>query len=233
LTLCCRVVYTEETEAPVDDRRATTDEELPPASPAESMRLIREQRAHAERSLTPDPRRVYWPWSFAWLVGFGAFFLRYGSDGDGLVAMPDWVPMATLFGLMALALAIMTIELRRAARQVSGESAMKGAMFGIAWAVAFIGLGVTGGYLSDYLPPPQVGLFWSASSIGIVAVLYIAGAAIWSDRTMFTLGCWLAVVNITGVFAGPGWHALMMSLAGGGGGLAIGLVAWLRSARRR
>src|SRR5688500_13285933 len=97
-------------EAPVDDKRATTDEDLPPASPAESLRLIREQRARAARSLTPDPRTIYWPWSFSWLVGFGAFCLRYGSDGDGLVDMPDWVPRATLFSLMALSLAIMTIE---------------------------------------------------------------------------------------------------------------------------
>jgi hypothetical protein len=217
----------------VDDRRATTDEDQPPASPAESLRLIREQRAEAERSLTPDPRRVYWPWSFSWLIGFGAFFLKYGSDGDGLVAMPDWVPMATLFGLMALALTVMTVELARAGRQVSGESATKGAMYGIAWAVGFLSLGVTGWYLGDFLPPPQVGMFWSASSVGLVAVLYIAGAAIYPDRTMFALGSWLAVVNVAGVFAGPGWHALIISLAGGGGGLVLGYVAWRNMARRR
>jgi len=217
----------------VDEQRAMTEEDLPPASPAESMRLIREQRAQAERSLTPDPRRVYWPWSIAWLVGFGAFFLRYGSDGDGPVAMPDWVPMATLFSLMALALVIMTVELRRAGRQVAGESAVKGTMYGVAWMVAFAGLGVLGGYLSDYLPPAQVGLFWSASSLGIVSVLYIAGAAIYPDRTMFTLGCWLAIINIAGVFAGPGWHALIISIAGGGGGLVLGYVAWRNLARRR
>ena len=217
----------------MDDPRVTTEEDLPPATPAESLRLIREQRAKTARSLTPDPRLVYWPWSVSWLVGFGAFFLRYGSDGDGLVAMPDWVPMVTLFTLMTLALVIMTIELRRAARQVAGESSTKGAMYGIAWMVAFASLGVTGGYLSDYLPPAQVGLFWSASSIGIVAVLYIAGAAIYPDRTMFALGCWLAIVNIAGVVAGPGWHALIISLAGGGGGLVLGFVAWLRLARHR
>lgn len=217
----------------MDDRRATTDEELPPASPAESLRLIREQRAQTARSLTPDPRMIYWPWSLSWLVGFGAFFLKYGTDGDGPVDMPAWVPMATLFSLMALALAIMTIELARAGRQVAGVSATKGTMFGLAWAVAFISLGVTGGYLSDYLPPPQVGLLWSAFSIAIVAVLYIAGAAIHGDRTMFALGCWLGIVNIAGVFAGPGWHALIISLAGGGGGLVLGFVGWRRLAHRR
>jgi hypothetical protein len=217
----------------VDDKPATTDEELPPASPAESLQLIREQRARAERSLTPDPRLIFWPWSISWLIGFGMFFLKFGSDGDGAVDMPPWVPLATLFTLMAMAMAIMTVELARAGRHVAGESATKGTMYGIAWAVAFTGLGVTGGYLSDYLPPAQIGLFWSASSVGLVAVLYIAGAAIFGDRIMFVHGCWLAVVNIGGVFAGPGWHALMISLAGGGGGLVLGFVAWLQLARRR
>jgi len=207
------------------------DEEQPPASPAESLRLIRDQRARAERSLTPDPRLVYWPWSVAWLVGYGLFFLRYGSDGDGLVAMPDWLPFAALFGLMALALTVMSVALFRAGRHVAGESATKGSMYGMAWLMAFTGQGFLLGRVSDRLPPPEAGLLWSASSMGIVAVLYLAGAAIYQDRTMLYLGGWLGVVNIGGVLAGPGWHALAMAVAGGGGGLVFGLLAWLRLAR--
>jgi hypothetical protein len=217
----------------VNDMDAATDENRPPASPAESLRLIQEQRAHAERSLTPDPRFIYWPWSFAWLVGFGLFFLKYGSDGDGLVAMPAWLPFVTLYALMAVALVVMTMALFRAGRQVAGESATKGTMFGVSWALGFVMLAVINGYLTDYLPPAQIGLLWAASSIGLVAVLYAAGAAIWYDRIMFLLGCWLGLINIAGVLAGPGWHALIISLAGGGGGLVFGLAAWLRLARHR
>lgn len=217
----------------MNDMHAATDEDRPPASPAESLRLIREQRAHTERSLTPDPRLVYWPWSFAWLVGFGLLFLEYGSDGDGPVEMPTWLPLTMLFALMAVAVVVMSVGLFRAARQVAGESTAKGTMYGIAWAFGFAGLGLTNGYLADFLPRAQAGLLWAASSMGLVSVLYIAGAAIWYDRTMFLLGCWLALVNVAGVVAGPGWQALIISLAGGGGGFVFGFVAWLRLARRR
>ena len=58
------------------------DDDAAPVSAAESLRLIEAQRAATERSLTPDPRLIYWPWGVAWLVGFGLLFLRYGPDGQ-------------------------------------------------------------------------------------------------------------------------------------------------------
>jgi hypothetical protein len=212
--------------------RASTDEDQPPASPEDSLRLIREQRAQAERSLTPDPRLMYWPWAVAWLVGFGLLYLQYGTDGVGLLDLPGWLPFAALFGLMAVALATMSTALARANRHVAGESATKGMRYGIAWAVGFAGFGATAGYISNYLEPPQVGVLWAAGSMGLVAVMYVAGSALYNDRDMFRLGLWLGVVNVAGVAAGPGWHALAIAVAGGGGGLVAGQMAWRRLRRR-
>ena len=45
----------------------------------------------------------------------------------------------------------------------------------------------------------------------------MAGGAIWKSRDLFILGGWIAVINVVGVLAGPGWHSLVISLAGGGG----------------
>jgi hypothetical protein len=45
---------------------------------------------------------------------------------------------------------------------------------------------------------------------------------------MFTLGVWITVANIGGVVAGPGWHSLVVCLAGGGGLIMSSLFAWLR-----
>jgi len=59
----------------------TTDDDLPPADPAESLRLIAQGRAAAERRLIPDPRLLLWPWGLAWLIGFGVYFLRFGPGG--------------------------------------------------------------------------------------------------------------------------------------------------------
>jgi hypothetical protein len=138
------------------------------------------------------------------------------------------LPVAILFTLLGLALFVMMVGLVRAGRQVAGGSAFKGAVFGVAWMVAFAGLGVTAGNVMEYLPPAQVGLLWAASSTGLVAVPYVAGAAIYSDRTMLALGCWLGVANVGGVLAGPGWHSLVIAVAGGGGALVFGYQAWLR-----
>ena len=52
-----------------------TDDDLPPADAAESLRLIEQERARAERNLTPDPRIFLWPWGLAWLIGFGVYQL--------------------------------------------------------------------------------------------------------------------------------------------------------------
>ena len=71
-------------------------------------------------------------------------------------------------------------------------------------------------------------MLWSALSVAVVGMLYMAGAAIFQARDMFTLGAWITLVNIGGVLAGPGWHSLVISLAGGGGLLVGGLVAWRR-----
>ena len=211
----------------------TTDEDLPPASAAESMRLIREQRARTERSLIPDPRLIYWPWGLAWLIGFGVLFLRFGPHGTPYVDMPRWLPLTVLFSLMGVALVISTVAGVRAGRHVTGDSSTKGLMYGLSWFLGFAGLGVTAGYISDFLPDAQRGLLWAAASVGLVSVLYMAGAAIWSDRNMFLLGCWMGAINIAGVLAGPGWHSLAISVAGGGGAIVAVLVQSLRRGRGR
>ncbi len=62
-------------------------------------------------------------------------------------------------------------------------------------------------------------------------MLYLAGSAIWSDRGMFVLGAWIGLANIAGAIAGPGWHSLVIALAGGGGLLVAGLFEWFRMGR--
>ena len=60
----------------------------------------------------------------------------------------------------------------------------------------------------------------------------MAGGAIWLDRDLFRLGVWISVINLAGVLAGPGWHALVVSVAGGGGILVAGALARLRQRHR-
>ncbi|HEY2674304.1 MAG TPA: transporter [Rugosimonospora sp.] len=203
-------------------------DEAAPVSAAESLRLIEAQRDAAVRSLSPDPRLIYWPWGLAWLIGFGLLFLRHGPHERVRVNMPNELPLATLFALMIIAFLVSGVAGARANRQISGDSSLRGLRYGLSWLAGFAGNAVICAHFSNLLPPPEVGLLWSATSVGLVGVLYLAGSATWQSRDLFVLGIWLTISNIAGVLAGPGWHSLVISVAGGGGLLVAGFVVWLR-----
>jgi hypothetical protein len=191
------------------------DDDSAPLTAADSLRLIQQQRDATERSLSPDARLLYWPWGIAWFVGFGLLFLRHGPNGRVYWDIPGWVPLTTLFVLMAVAFVISGVAGARAGRAVSGDSSIKGLMYGNAWFMGFAGVGVILGKISPLLPEAERGLIWAAASVGLVAVMYMAGAAIWRSWDQFFLGVIIGVSNIVGVLVGPGWHSLIISLAAG------------------
>lgn len=205
-------------------------EEQPP-TPEESLRLIERERAAAERKLSTNPLVFYVPWGLVWLIGYGLFFLRYGPNGASLVSMPVFVPGVVLGTLIVLAIATTMYAGARASRGISGASDQRGLYYGLAWFLAFAMMGVLGGRLNDHLPDTEAALYWSATSTSILTVLYMAGAAVWRDRSMFVLGCWVGVMNVIGVVAGVGWHSLLVSVGGGGGLILTGVVLRLRMRR--
>jgi hypothetical protein len=213
------------------DGPATHDDDAAPTSAADSLRLIREQRAATERSLSPDPRLTYWPWGIAWLVGFGLLYLRHGPQERPLWNIPGYLPLTVLFTLMIAALVISSAAGIRSGRAVRGESSTKGFMYGFSWFLGFAGFMTIAGHFSDFLPAPERGLLWAATSVGVVSVLYLAGGAVWGAPELFVLGCWIGVLNIAGVVAGPGWHSLVIAVAGGGGLVLGGFLAWRRMGR--
>jgi hypothetical protein len=204
------------------------DEERAPTSPEETLRLIATERGAAQRGLQPDPRLTYGPWGVAWFVGFGLSFLRYGPDERVLVPMPAWLPLTTLYALLLVAFVVSGRAGVKAAQHVKGESSIRGLQYGLTWFTAFGVVVAVAGRFSDALPAPEVGLLWAGLSVAVVGLLYMAGAAIWQSWEMFFLGAWISLTNIGGVVAGPGWHSLVVCLAGGGGLLAGGFAAWLR-----
>jgi hypothetical protein len=204
------------------------DDDAPPASAAESLELIRREQAAAVRTVALNPLVYYVPWGAAWLIGFGLLFLRYGPDGRVFVDLPDWLPLASLFTLMALAMLSTVVVSAVRGRVIEGRSSWQGAAYGFTWFFAFAGLGTTVSRFAELLSEPERGLLWASSSVGTVGALYMAGAAIWMVRDMFVLGAWLTVINIAGVYAGPGWHSLIIAVGGGGGLCLLGVVLWLR-----
>ncbi|MEV4384443.1 transporter [Micromonospora sp. NPDC049580] len=208
------------------------DDDRPPADAATALQLIRDQRAATVSRLEPDARLLYWPWGVAWLVGFGLFFLRYSPGGRVLVRLPDWLPLTALFVLLVAAGAIQAVAGARAYGQVTGDSAQRGRWYGWAWALGSVSVYAAVGRVSDHLPHDLAALLWSAAAVGLTGALHMAGGAIWLDRDLFRLGVWISVINVVGAIAGPGWHALVVSVAGGVGILIAGAIARLRQRRR-
>ncbi|MET7708809.1 transporter [Micromonospora sp. NPDC005413] len=210
-----------------------SNDDLPPADAAVALRLIRDQQADTALRLEPDARLVYWPWGVAWLVGFGLLFLRFSPDDRVLIRLPDWLPLTTLFVLLVAAAAVQAVAGARAYGQVTGDSARRGLWYACAWALGSASVYTALGRVSDHLPHDLAGLLWSATAVGLTGALHMAGGAIWLDRDLFRLGVWISLINLAGVFAGPGWHALVVAVAGGGGILVAGTVARLRQRHRR
>ncbi|MET7960240.1 transporter [Micromonospora zamorensis] len=201
------------------------DDDLPPADAAAALRLIQDQRSATARRLDPDARLLYWPWGVAWLVGFGLFFLRFSPGDSALVRLPDWLPLTVLFALLLAAGVIQAVVSTRAYGQVIGDSAQRGRWYGCTWALGSVSIYAGLGRISEHLPDDLAGLVWSATAVGLTGALHMAGGAIWLDRDLFRLGVWISVINLAGVIAGPGWHALVIAVAGGGGILVAGAIA--------
>ena len=208
-----------------------SDDDDRPMDPAESLRLIERERAEAERRLTPDPRLFLWPWGFAWLIGFTLYFLRFGPDGRAFVDVPGWLPLTVLMvGIIAAGVTTAVIGVR-ASRGIAGPSATQGALYGICWSIALAGLATVLARVSDYLPEAQANLLWAGVMVGLTGALHMAGGAIYQDKALFALGAYISVINVVGVVIGPGWHALILAVAGGLGMIVAGAISKARVTR--
>ena len=207
----------------------TEPEEL---TPEESLRLIARERAAATERQRSTMLLYYLPWGLTWLIAFGLFALDQGPGTEGSwVAMPDHVPLVVLFSLMSVSITITVMTGVREAGQIGGMSNRRGLIYGMSWALAFGTVFPIISRFADQLPDEQQGLLFGSISVALTGVFYLAGAAIWLDWSMLVLGGWLLLTNLAGVLAGPGWHSLVVSVAGGGGIVVTGLCVGLRARR--
>ncbi|WP_405150852.1 hypothetical protein OG589_18975 [Sphaerisporangium sp. NBC_01403] len=204
------------------------DEDERALSPEETLRLIESQRAETERHLGGDPLLFYGSWGLAWLIGFGAFFLRFGLSGHQYLPISAGLAMTILFVSLSLALVVTSYAGWKQSSQVRGVSQARGTMYGLSWFFGFFALGLIGGHFGKLLPEAEASLLWSCLSVFVVSILFMAGAAVWNEPPMFFVGVWVAAVNMVGVAAGPGWHALLVSVLVGGGFIVFGTVLRFR-----
>lgn len=221
--------------APASPRDATqaddgTSPDEAPLDPGASAVLIAEQRARVAEATDVDGRLLFGLWGLAWLIGFGAL---YAVSGDRPLVDAEPGGAVALFTVILLAAMVVTaVHVGRRTSGIHGDSAVQGAMYGWSWFLGFGGMFALASALAGAGAEPEV--IQTAMTIGppvLVGVLYMAGAAIWQDRTQFALGAWILVVTMVAAFVGlPGMLAVM-ALAGGGGMLAGAVAVGMR--RRR
>ncbi len=195
---------------------------------AESLALIEAQRREVGAQLEPDARLLYGLWGLALLIGEGAFFLATWDDSPVEVSMP--LAGTTLFVSLASAMVISSVHIARRVAGVQGNSSRQGMFYRWTWMVGFVSLAaIISGVTRTGIDDAAIGLLWAAGSGLVIGLLYMAGGAMWLDRTQFALGAWFAVVSGAGAVAGTPWIYLVLAVAGGGGLLAVAATLAARS----
>ncbi|MGI8625728.1 MAG: hypothetical protein ACR2J5_04025 [Geodermatophilaceae bacterium] len=198
---------------------------------AESLALIEAQRRRVGEQIEPDARLLYGVWGLALLIGEAAFFFATWQDSP--IDIPRPVAGLTLFALLVSAMVISGVHISRRVAGVRGTSARQGTFYGWSWTIGFLSLAaIITGVARTGVEGETIGLMWAAGSGLVVGLLYMAGGAIWLDRTQFALGAWFAVVSGAGAVAGSPWIYLVLSVAGGGGMLAVAATLALRTRLR-
>lgn len=202
-----------------------------PLDPAAGAALVAAQRARVAEATDPDPRLLFGVWGTAWLVGFGAL---WAVSGDRPAVAGDPGVAAWLFvGLIVVAMVVTTVHIARRTAGVHGGSAVQGAMYGWSWFLGFAGVfGLASALVDAGADADVVQTAMTVAPPALVGVLYMAGAAIWRDRTQFALGVWISVVTIVAAFVGLPHMLAVMAVAGGGGMLVAALVAAARRPHR-
>lgn len=193
-------------------------------SPEETLRLINNQQ-HQTARIIRGPILAYWGvWGIVWLISFGVFFLQQGLNGTPYVQMPVTVPLILLFCLLAAAVIWTIAYSAHTGRHVKGKANTRNLMYGLTWAGSFACVSAVASRFSDRLPTDEQSVLWAGLSVGVTGALYMAGGAIWQEWSLFLMGIWLLVVDVVGISLGPGWHSLLISVAGGGGLLIGGII---------
>ena len=196
-------------------------------SPQASLELIHSWRREAGRRLFGTPELALAGWGVAWLLGFGACYLALSSTPRA--AFPAWIAYLILGVASAAAGVISAVETVHPGRGIIGPSRRVALWYGWSWVLVYaalfvliLGLAVQG------LPPALLARLWPGLAVLVGGVLYIAGGALWQDRILYLLGAWTVVVGAASTFAGTPGNFAVLSLAGGGGLIAVAVILVLR-----
>lgn len=190
---------------------------------AATLRAIEAEQARTLSALRVDVRLIYLVWAAAWALGFLGLWLAARGSFSMIAAV------VALVMIFALASAFSTWHTMRRSAGVRPGSPWQGMVYGWGWmlgVVVLVALGIRFG-VSDL--PGSVGLVvLPAVGMLICGLQFIAGAAIWGDRSQLLLGAGLLVVDGISLFVPVPTHLLVVAITLGAGLVVCALLAGRR-----
>lgn len=201
-----------------------------PLDAAAGAAILAAQRARVRSATDVDGRVLFGAWGLAWVLGFGALWLAASRDDPPFSYGTALVVFAVLL-VTAMAVTAWHLAVRTAG--VHGTSAVQGAMYGWTWFVAFAGIFALSVALQRAgASSTVVTTVMTLVPAVVVGAMYMAGGAIWGDRTQFALGAVIGVVTVVAAFVGLPHLLGVMAAVGGGGMLVAAGVAHVHLRRR-
>ena len=195
-----------------------TDDDTP-LDPAAMLALSDKQQHRVSTTFVRPVVTILLVWGVAWLVGFMALWLALEPNAP---FSPPIAIAGTVFGILIAGAIVVSIVIgSRMSRGIRGSAVFSGAVYGWSWSIASFSVFLIGQALINAGMPTELSMLYYPTMYGLVAgLLYLAGAALWNDRTQLFLGIWIIVVSVASSFAGTPTNLLIMALLGGGGFLA-------------
>lgn len=197
-----------------------------PLDPAAMLALLERQKREVDLAYVRPVSVLYLIWGVAWVVGF--LLLWFGHLG----LMPLPAAGAAFAVLIIGSIVTSAIVGTRIGRGVQGASNFQGAVYGISWSVsgaAFAAVGL--GLISNGMSQELASLYFPSTYALMAGLLYLAGAALWNEKSQLALGVLLLAVGSIAPFFGAPTNNLVMAIGGGGGFLIAALHFGLRLRR--
>jgi hypothetical protein len=200
-----------------------------PLDPAAMLALVEKQKRAVDLAYLSPVRWLYAVWGVAWAVGFLLLWLA---------ATTEWISPSvagSIFGALIVAsIAVSAVVGIRIGRGIRGASDFQGAVYGMSWTLlgaAFAALGV--GLMRNGMSGELASLYFPSAYALMAGAMYLAGAALWNERSQLVLGIVLLAVGAVSPFFGGPANNLVMAIGGGGAFLIAAAYYSVRIARER
>jgi hypothetical protein len=192
--------------------------------------IMQEARDRARRALVVKRPVLLAVWGAAWIVSDGVIWLSV--RGQRPYNGPTPAALLTLTMVIAAATVFAVIYIGRAGSGVGGLSVLQRRILLLSYLGGYVALFTLEAAIDHAGASRAVlAVYGAAAPILLVALIVAAGAAVFLDWSLLSLGLWLLAVAAGSGFAGPVTVWAVSALAGGGALLVMAVIRlrWNRS----